>query len=100
MASIVTGVAGYFNPSNAISEQYREGLVARTAMADYYENERTWGMATISSVTLSSAKLNGFISTLGQTSLNVTSITQQVNIGQVFTISNVYDVHPETQQQF
>jgi TnpA family transposase len=51
----VTGVAAYFNPSNAISEQYREGLVARTAMADYYENERVWGMATISSVTLSSA---------------------------------------------
>ena len=100
MASIVTGVAGYFNPSNALSEQYREGLVARTAMADYYENERVWGMVTISSVTLSSAKLNGFFSTLGQTSLNVTSITQQVDIGQVFTVANVYDVHPETTQQF
>lgn len=38
MASIVSGTAAYFNPSNAISEQFREGLVARTAMADYYEN--------------------------------------------------------------
>lgn len=35
MAGLVKGVAAYFNPSGAISEQYREGLVARTSMADY-----------------------------------------------------------------
>src|ERR1039458_4669265 len=34
MATLVTGVATYFNPSNVIAEQYREGLVARTSMAD------------------------------------------------------------------
>ena len=100
MAAIVTGVSGYFNPSNAISEQYREGIVARTAMADYYENERVWGMTTISSVTLSSAKLNGYISTLGQTSLNVSEISQSVPIGSVFTIASVNDVHPETKQVY
>lgn len=100
MAGLVTGVAGYFNPSNAISEQYREGLVARTAMADYYENERVWSMATISSVTLSSAKMNGYISTAGQTSLNTTSLTQAVAVGQVFTIGAVFDVHPETKAQY
>lgn len=100
MAGLVSGVAQYFNPSNAISEQYREGMVARTAMSDYYENERVWGMTTISSVTLSSAKLNGYISTNGQTSLNVTSITQTPTIGMVFTLGNVYDVHPETKSQF
>ncbi|HWC31049.1 MAG TPA: P22 phage major capsid protein family protein [Dehalococcoidia bacterium] len=100
MASLVTGTAAYFNPANAISEQFREGLVARTAMADYYENERIWGMTTISSVTLSSAKMNGYVSTNGQTSLNVTSITQTVGIGSVFTLANVYDVHPETKQQY
>lgn len=100
MGSIVTGVAAYFNPSGAISEQYREGLVARTAMADYYENERVWSMANISSVTLSTAKLNGFISTNGQTSINVTSITQVPIVGQKFTIAGVSDVHPETKQAY
>ena len=100
MASLVTGVASYFNPSNAISEQYREGLVARTAMADYYENERVFSLTTITSVTQSTAKMNGFISTLGQTSTNVTSITQQVPVGTLFTIANVYDVHPETKAQY
>lgn len=101
MASIVSGTAAYFNPSNAISEQYREGLVARTAMANYYENERVWAMPNTTSVTLSTTKLNGYISTNGQTSLNITSLTvSSVGVGMKFTIANVNDVHPETKQPF
>ena len=101
MASIVSGVAAYFNPSNAISEQYREGLIARTAMADYYENERIWTMPTCTSVTASTIKMNGYISTLGQTSLNITSLTvSSLPLGQKFTIAGVFDVHPETKQQY
>jgi hypothetical protein len=101
MANIVSGASGYFNPSNAISEQYREGIVARTAMADYYENQRVWSMANTTSVTLSTAKMNGYISTLGQTSLNITSLTvSAAGVGMKFTLANIYDVHPETKQQY
>jgi len=100
MGQMVTNVAAYFNPSNAISKQYREGLVARTAMADYYENERVWSMATLSAVALSSTKLNGYVSTLGQTSMNVSLLTQAQTVGAVFTMANVFDVHPETKQQY
>ena len=100
MGGLVTGVASYFNPSSAISEQYREGIVARTAMADYYENERTWTMSNCSSVTMSTAKLNGFISTNGQTSINVTTITFQPQLGQKFTVAGVFDVHKETKQAY
>ena len=101
MATIVSGTAAYFNPANAISEQFREGLVARTAMADYYENERIWSLANTTSVTMSTAKLNGFISTLGQTSINITSVTAStLNIGMKFTMANVFDVHPETKQVY
>ena len=102
MASVVNGVAAYFNPSNAISEQYREGLVARTAMADYYENERIWTLPTVSSVTNSSMKLNStaWISTLGQTVLGVTSVLNpSIPVGTGLTIAGIYDVHPETKQQ-
>ena len=101
MASLVTGMSGYFNPSNAISEQYREGLVARTAMADYYENERIWSMANTTSVTLSTAKLNGYISTLGQTSINISLLTvSSAQVGMKFTLANVFQVHPETRQSY
>ncbi len=101
MATIVSGVASYFNPSNAISEQYREGLIARTAMADYYENERVFSLANTTSVTLSTAKMNGYISTAGQTSLNITSLTvSAVGVGMKYTLANVFDVHPETKQPY
>jgi len=101
MASIVSGVAAYFNPSNAISEQYREGLIARTAMADYYENERVWSMANTTSVTLSTSKMNGYLSTNGQTSLNITSLTVSgVGVGMKFSIANIFDVHPETKANY
>lgn len=101
MAAMVTGVSGYFNPSNAISEQYREGIVARTAMADYYENERIWSMANTTSVTLSTAKNNGYISTLGQTSLNISLLTiSSAQVGMKFTLANVFKVHPETRQSY
>ena len=101
MASLVTGMSAYFNPSNAISEQYREGIVARTAMADYYENERVWSMANTTSVTLSTAKLNGYISTLGQTSINISLLTvSSAIVGMKFTLASVNDVHPETKQDY
>ena len=103
MASIVTGVAGYFNPSNAISEQYREGLVARTAMADYYENERILSMATISSVLVTSFRITSFVTTLGVNSAGV-STTQAMPVGSIFTLGNangfLTDVHPETKTAF
>lgn len=104
MASLVQGTAAYFNPSNAISEQYREGLIARTAMADYYENERVFNMTTVSSVLVTSwtcSTLN--ISTNGATSFGA-STTQLTPVGQVFTIGNstntIQDVHPETKAVF
>jgi hypothetical protein len=101
MQQLVSGTAAYFNPSGAISEQFREGLVARTAMADYYENERVWSMANTTSVTLSTSKLNGFISTNGQTSINISLLTvSSVGVGMKFTIANVFDVHPETKQAY
>ena len=103
MASMVTGVAGYFNPSNAISEQYREGLVARTAMADYYENERIFPMTTVSSALVTSWRLQSFVSTAGSNSATV-STTQAIPVGAVFSLGNatgmISDVHPETKSVF
>ena len=103
MASIVTGVAAYFNPSNAISEQYREGLVARTAMADYYENERIFPMTTVSSALVTSWRLQSFVSTAGSNSATV-STTQAIPVGAVFSLGNatgmISDVHPETKSVF
>jgi len=98
MGSVVAGTAAYFNPSNAISEQYREGLVARTAMADYYENERVYN--NVNPTTSVTTWISTFTITDGVASLTVSSLQANPNVGNTFTIgtlgNGVYAVHPET----
>lgn len=93
MGGLVNGVAAYFNPSSDISKQFREGLVARTAMADYYENERIWTLPNSADV---AGEINGGTLTSGITSLTVDGFTAAPVAGMVFTIEGTYDVHPET----
>lgn len=93
MGGLVNGVAAYFNPSNAISNQYREGMIARTAMADYYENERTWTLTNGADV---AGAINNGTLTSGITALTVDGFTAALAVGAVFTVAGVYDVHPET----
>jgi hypothetical protein len=93
MGGLVNGVAAYFNPSNAIANQFREGMVARTAMADFYENERVWTMPNSADV---AGEINNGTLTSGITSLTVDGFTAAPVEGMVFTIEGTYDVHPET----
>lgn len=97
MGSLVTGVSGYFNPSGALSEQYREGLVARTAMADFYENERCYTLANGSDVTEVTINDAGFVS--GDTSVTIAGSTGHA-VGQVVTFAGCYAVHPETKATY
>ena len=97
MGGLVNGVAAYFNPSNDISKQYREGLIARTAMADYYENERVFTQTIGSDVT--GVTLDTFTLADGGSAITVTGGAATV-VGQVFTMAGVYDVHPETKAAY
>jgi hypothetical protein len=95
MAGLVNGVAGYFAPASTIGEQYREGMVSRTAMADYYENERVWTMPNSGDV---AGTLDTYTVTEGDADLTVTGFSAAPVAGMVFTLAGVYDVHPETKQ--
>ena len=58
MGGMVNGLKGLFQDSTQIKEQYREGMIGRTAMADWYENERLWTMtmgSDVDSVTINDA---------------------------------------------
>ena len=100
MGALVNGVAAYFNPSNAIDKQYREGLVARTSMADYYENERIWTLTNGSDVTADTDA--AALVTDGGTTIDFHTLlaVAQQKVGQVFTIAGVYACHPETKAAY
>jgi len=97
MGALVNGMAAYFNPSNAIGEQYREGLISRTGMADYYENERVWTMTTGADHTTVTTDASAAV-TDGGTNITISGGT--VTVGSVFTVAGVYDCHPETKAAY
>jgi hypothetical protein len=100
MGSLVNGVAAYFAPNNAISDQYREGLVKRTAMADFYENERVWTLANTDDVTANTDA--AALVTDGGTTIDMHTLlpVAKQTVGSVFTIAGVYDCHPETKAAY
>ena len=105
MGEVVNGVAAYFNPSNAISEQYREGLVARTAMADYYENERVYNNVNTSDVT---GWLDTYTIVDGDVDFTVSGFSVAPTAGMVFTVTGggtgstvrVFACNPETKAAY
>jgi hypothetical protein len=99
MGGLVNGVAGYFAPASDIAEQYREGKVARTGMADWYENERVWTMTNGSDVTISTDAAALVVDGSNVIDFH-TATASQVTIGSVFTVAGVYECHPETKQAY
>ncbi|MFZ2403692.1 MAG: P22 phage major capsid protein family protein [Methylobacter sp.] len=96
MASMVNGLKGLFQDSSQIKEQYREGMMGRTAMADWYENERMWTLTNGTDVTADTDA--AALVTDGGTTIDFHTLlaVAQQKVGQVFTIAGVYKCHPET----
>jgi hypothetical protein len=95
MASIANAVPRWFEPG-LNKEAFVEGMVGRSAMADFYENERTWTMSNGSDVTSNTAADAAV--TDGGTNITADNVT--VTVGQVFTVAGVYACHPETKQAY
>lgn len=93
MGGLVNGLKGLFQDSSQIKEQYREGMIGRTGMADWYENERVWTMPNSADV---AGEINGGTLTSGITTLTVDGFTAAPVAGMVFTVEGTFDVHPET----
>jgi len=99
MGTIVNGLKGLFQDSSQIKEQYREGMMGRTAMADWYENERVWTMTNGSDVTGTTDAAAG-VTDGGNTLSADTAAPVTYTVGQVFTIAGVYACHPETKAAY
>jgi hypothetical protein len=97
MGKMVNGLKGLFQDSSQIKEQYREGMMGRTAMADWYENDRMWTLPNSADV---AGEINGGTLTSGITALTVDGFTAAPVEGMVFTVEGIYDVHPETKAAY
>lgn len=104
MGGMVNGLKGLFQDSTQIREQYREGMIGRTAMADWYENDRMWTLTNGNDVTgttdstgLGTANSDGSYSLVD---MHTTVAVAAQNVGEVFTIAGVYACHPETKAPY
>lgn len=92
--TLIDAVKGLFNPQDTISKQYREGLMGRAAAYDFYENTLTPRFTVgnkVAGVTVSGGSQTGASLVVGGV---VASDTFPK--GTVFTVANVFEVHPET----
>jgi hypothetical protein len=94
-ADLVDTLKGLFQDSGSIAKQYREGMMGRTAGFDFVENTlwpaHTRGAADTAYVCNTSTGI-----TSGSTSITVSAGSGAISQGDVFTIEDVYAVHPES----
>jgi hypothetical protein len=99
-AGLVEGMKGLFNPTDTISRQFKNGMMGMGVLG--YEEINmsqsikqhttgTWG----TTITVTST-----VATQGQATLGIsfTGGSQSWNVGDVFTIANVYSVNPQTRE--
>ena len=101
-ANLVEGMKGFFNPVDTISRQFKNGLMG-TGVLGYDEINMSQSIAQHTTGSRSASDtilVNGAVSTQGQSTISLDGGTGSAtfNVGDVFTIANVYSVNPQTRQ--
>lgn len=95
-AEIVEALKGLFNDQSEVSRQYKEGLMGRTAGADWVESESIYthvnGTGTVTSAVDATVAVDG----TDQLALKSLGNAGTVKAGTVLTVAGVYALHPET----
>jgi hypothetical protein len=93
-AYMVDALKGLYQDSTQIAKQYREGMMGRTAGADWYENTL---LPTLTNGAQAGTPLVNGASQTGSTLVtDGWTGTTTISKGTIFTIAGVYEVHPET----
>lgn len=100
MGTVATGLKSLFHDGPQIKEAFREGFITRSAMADFYENEKTWTLTHSDDVSGSTDA--AALVTDGGTTIDMHTLVPvaKQTVGAVFTVAGVYDCHPETKQAY
>jgi hypothetical protein len=98
---LVDALKGLFNDKTALAKQYREGYMGRTAGFDFMEN--TLWPSHLRGAGNTAYTTNTTTGTLPLVATAVSAIivaagSGALNKGDVFTIADVFRVHPETKQ--
>jgi len=101
-AGLVEGMKGFFNPTDTISRQFKQGMMG-TGVLGYDEVNMSQSIrqfTTGSRALADTILVNGAVSTQGQATISIDGGTGSatVVVGDVFTIANVFSVNPQTRE--
>ena len=99
-ANLVEGMKGFFNPTSTISRQFTAGMMG-TGVLGYDEVNMSQSIGNHTTGNFPAAPIVATtVATQGQATLDIsfTSGTKTVLRGDVFTVSGVYSVNPQTRQ--
>lgn len=91
---VVDALKGLFQDSNEIASQYREGMIGRTAgFNPIYENTL---LPSFTAGARNTAYVTSAIGVQGATTLPIITGAGNIVVGDTFTLTGVFAVHPET----
>lgn len=96
---LVTDSKALFNNNKEIGDQYKEGSIGRAASFDFYENTLLVPHARgAAAATYTTSTLVGVLPLVSTpvSAITVATGTGAFAAGDIFTIGNVFEVHPET----
>jgi len=99
-AGLVEGLKGLFNPTGTISRQFKSGMMGEGILGLDEINMSQSIASYTTGVTPTAPIVATTVSAQGSTSLAIsfTSGSPTFNVGDVFTIANVFAVNPQTRQ--
>jgi hypothetical protein len=99
-AGLVEGLKGLFNPTGTISRQFKSGMMGEGILGLDEINMSQSISSYTTGVTPTAPIVATTVSAQGSTSLAIsfTSGSPTFNVGDVFTIANVFAVNPQTRQ--
>ena len=99
-ASVVSGLSGLYNPQNAISGQYEEGQMSRALGAKWYMSQLL--SSHVNGTRTDTSPITSAAPALGATSIVVTGAGNSLTytVGDTFSVSGIYEVNPESKQQY
>lgn len=101
-AATVGGLAALFNPANVIGKQFKEGQIGANVLGfDFFMSQNVPTITRGTIATASTLQVNATVATEGAETIAIKGLsgaTQTLAAGDIFTVSGVYAVNPETKQ--
>jgi len=98
-AGLVEGMKGFFNPTNTISRQFKNGMMGEGVLG-FEEIAMSQSVKLLTTGTRTNGTTSAAVTTQGANQIALTGLGANATIraGEVFTVASVFSVNPQTRE--